>query len=394
MTCSRLLTLNAGSSSLKFSVYGRAPNLPLLMSGRVSGLANNPQFRARAGEKGLADEVWPDAQSFDAVLDRVFDWLDTNGWSDRLEALGHRIVHGGVRFQAPTLLTTVVTDELERLSPFAPLHQPFNLSAVRKSADRYATAIQVGVFDTAFHADQPRIARLYGLPRGLIDQGVIAYGFHGLSYEYISGVLRNREGPQAGGRTIVLHLGGGTSLCALDCGRSVATTMGFSPLDGPPMSTRCGSLDPGVMLHLMQTKRMTADAIADLLYNRSGLLGLSGVSGDMVTLLASTDPRAREALDVYVYRLSLEIGRLAAALGGLDAMVFTAGVGENAAIIRERIVHRAGWLGAHLDPGANAQGAQVINAAHSRVKILVIPTDEEVVIARGLLKCVGGAVAG
>lgn len=322
----------------------------------------------------------------DAVLGRLFDWLDAAGWLDGLEAVGHRIVHGGLEFAAPTALTADVIGRLESLSALAPLHQPANLRAVNIAAARLPSALQVGVFDTAFHAGQPRIARLYALPRALIDEGILAYGFHGLSYDYIAGVLREQEGPEAGGRAIVLHLGSGVSLCALDQGRSIATTMGFSALDGPPMSTRSGSLDPGVVLHLMQAKGMSADAIADLLYNRSGLLGLSGISGDMVTLLSNSTAEAREALEVYVYRISREIGSLAATLGGLDTLVFTAGVGEHAGPVRQAIIERCRWLGARLDDQANLTGARRIDSADSAVRILVIPTDEQRVIARGVLQ--------
>ncbi|WP_421935490.1 acetate/propionate family kinase [Phenylobacterium sp.] len=386
MTGRRLLTLNAGSSSLKFAVYGVKPDLPVLMSGQVSSLNTAPRFRASAHGEVLADEAWPQPSGLVRVLDRVLDWLESSGWAAGIEAVGHRIVHGGLQFEAPTVLTPSVVEQLEGLSALAPLHQPFNLSALTEATERFRSALQVGVFDTAFHATQPRTARLYGLPRELTDEGVIAYGFHGLSYAYIAGVLRDQEGPDAGGRAIVLHLGSGVSLCALDQGRSVATTMGFSALQGPPMSTRSGSLDPGVVLHLMRAKGMDPEAIEDLLYHRAGLLGLSGISGDMVTLLASADPRAAEALDVYVYRVAREVGSLAAALGGVDAVVFTAGVGENAPAIRERVVDRLVWLGAKLDQNANAGSAAVISAPDSRVKVSVIPTNEEVVIARGVLE--------
>ncbi|MCR5876418.1 acetate/propionate family kinase [Phenylobacterium sp. J426] len=384
MSGPRLLTLNAGSSSLKFAVYGLQPEPPLLMSGQVSGLGVAPRFRARAEGASLADEAWPTV-GLDAVLERLFGWMDNTGWSLDIAAVGHRIVHGGLEFTRPTVLTPDAVGRLDRLSLLAPLHQPFNLQAVSRAQARFPSSLQVGVFDTAFHAAQPRVARLYALPRDLIDEGVIAYGFHGLSYEYIAGVLKQREGPQAGGRTIVLHLGSGVSLCALDGGRSVATTMGFSALDGPPMSTRSGSLDPGVLLYLMQAKGLGGQEIADLLYHRSGLLGLSGVSGDMVTLLASEDPRAREALDVYVHRLARQVGALAASLGGLDTLVFTAGVGENAPSIRERVCRRCAWLGVALDPDANTSGRGRISAAESAVKVLVVPTDEELVIARAVV---------
>jgi len=384
MTTRRLLTLNAGSSSLKFAIYETATDLPLRLAGQVSGLGGLPHLRVRAGTDLVADEPWPETQGLEAVLKRTFRWLDNTGWSARIAAVGHRIVHGGLEFREPTPLSAPVLDRLEALAPLAPLHQPFNLRGVAMATAQFPRALQAGVFDTAFHATQPQVARLYALPRDLIDEGVLAYGFHGLSYDYIAGSLRAQVGPDAGGRTIVLHLGSGVSLCALRDGKSVATTMGFSALDGPPMSTRSGALDPGVVLHLMHAKEMSVEAVTDLLYHRSGLLGLSGLSGDMVTLLASADPHARQAIEVYVYRIAREIGSLAGALGGLDTLVFTAGVGENAATIRSCIVELCGWLGVSLDPEANQSGATRISRPDSAVKVLVIPTDEQVVIARGL----------
>ncbi|WP_312163299.1 acetate/propionate family kinase [Phenylobacterium sp.] len=384
MTAGDILTLNAGSSSLKFAVYGAAPGLPLKLAGQVSGLGGAPRMRAGADGVTLADESWTGEADLDAVLERLFDWLAAEGRAAGVVAVGHRIVHGGRDFREPQILSEEVLSKLEDLSSLAPLHQPFNLRGVGIAARRLPGALQVGVFDTAFHADQPEVARLYALPRDLIDEGVLAYGFHGLSYDYIAGVLRQRDGQRAGGRAIVLHLGSGVSLCAMDQGRSVATTMGFSALEGPPMSTRSGSLDPGVILYLLQAKAMSPAAVTDLLYQRSGLLGLSGLSGDMVTLLASPAPHARQALEVYVYRIAREVASLAAALGGLDTLVFTAGVGENAAAIRERIVGLCGWLGATLDPEANLSGAERVDAAESQVEVLVIPTDEQVVIARGV----------
>lgn len=386
MNAARLLTLNAGSSSLKFAVYETGPGLPLRLSGQVSGLGASPRLRARLDGETLADESWTDTADLDAVLDRTLAWLTDAGWSEGLAAVGHRIVHGGLEFRAPLELTAAVLRRLEALAPLAPLHQPFNLRGVARATERFPHALQVGVFDTAFHAGQPEVARLYALPRDLIAEGVLAYGFHGLSYDYIAGVLRARDESRAGGRAIVLHLGSGVSLCALDQGRSVATTMGFSALDGPPMSTRCGALDPGVILYLMQARGMDAAAVTDLLYNRSGLLGLSGLSGDMKTLLASAEPYARQALEVYVYRIAREIGSLAATLGGLDTLVFTAGVGENAAPIRARIADLCGWLGVRLDTEANASGAGRISRSDSAVQALVIPTDEQAVIARGVTK--------
>lgn len=384
MTAPRLLALNAGSSSLKFAIYEMTAGLPVRMAGQVSGLGTTPELRVRANASLIASECWGEIQGLEAALERTCRWLRQTGWADGVQAIGHRIVHGGLEFRRPTVLTTPVLQRLEALSSLAPLHQPFNLRGAAMAARHFPDALQAGVFDTAFHADQPQVARLYALPRHLIQAGVIAYGFHGLSYEYISGVLKTKEGPEAGGRTIVLHMGSGVSLCALANGRSLATSMGFSALDGPPMSTRSGALDPGVILHLLQAQGMSVEAVTDLLYHRSGLLGLSGISGDMVTLLASQHPDALQALEVYVYRIAREIGSLAAVLGGLDTMVFTAGVGENASAIRSQIVDQCGWLGARLDEVANQAGSDLISSPQSAVKVCVIPTDEQLVIARGV----------
>ena len=382
-----ILALNVGSSSVKFAVYEAVAGLPLKMEGQISGLNGTPRMRVRADGAARLDELWGEQLGLEAVLERLFDWLTLDGWTADLAAVGHRIVHGGRDFRQPCILSGEVRAKLEELCSLAPLHQPFNLRGVEIVGRRLPSVLQVGVFDTAFHADQPEAARLYALPRDLIDDGVVAYGFHGLSYDYIAGVLRERDGEKAGGRAIVLHLGSGGSLCAMDRGRSIATTMGFSALEGPPMSTRSGSIDPGVILYLLQSRGMSPAAVSDLLYRRSGLLGLSGLSGDMVTLLASSAPHAKQALEVYVYRIAREIGSLAAALGGLDTLVFTAGVGENAPAIRERVVELCGWLGARLDTAANQAGAGRINAG-GEVEILVVPTDEQLVIARGVQGCI------
>jgi acetate kinase len=386
MSAPRLLTLNAGSSTLKFAIYETGPEPVLKLAGQVSDLGAEPRFRAHADGEVVAQQSWAGTMGLDAVLERTFDWLVEAGWDEGLRAIGHRIVHGGLEHREPAHLDAQVIRRLEALIPMAPLHQPFNLRGVAMAAERFADTAQVGVFDTAFHADQPQVARLYALPRELIAEGVLAYGFHGLSYEYIAGVLRDQAPPDAGGRAIVLHLGSGASLCAMADGQSVATTMGFSALDGPPMSTRCGALDPGVVLHLLGAKGLSVEQATDLLYHRSGLLGLSGVSGDMVALLDSQEPHAREALDVYVYRLAREIGSLTAALGGLDTVVFTAGVGENAATIRARVMALSAWLGIRLDAEANARGAGRISRPDSAVNVLVIPTDEQIVIARGVTR--------
>ncbi|MBU2136516.1 MAG: acetate/propionate family kinase [Alphaproteobacteria bacterium] len=381
----QILVLNAGSSSLKFAVYdGTDAALALRMTGAVSGLPDRPQFRVRDAEGAtLAETDWPKAAgALDEALARTLDWLAGEGGVTTPAAIGHRIVHGGLEFDTPVRLEAETLRRLEALSPLAPLHQPFNLAAVRAAQDRFPGAVQVGCFDTAFHAGQPRLARLYALPRDLTDGGVLAYGFHGLSYDFISGELRDRFGPGCGGRVIIAHLGSGVSLCALAHGESLATTMGFSALDGPPMATRSGSLDPGVLLYLMEDRGMSPTDLTDLLYRRSGLLGVSGESGDVRVLLASDQPAAREALDLFVYRLSREIGGLAAALGGVDRLVFTAGVGENAAEIRARVLQACAWLGAELDAEANRAGSEIITTPGSRLQALVLPTNEQIVIAR------------
>lgn len=381
----QILVLNAGSSSLKFAVYEAVGGgLDLNMTGAVSGLPDRPQFQVRSAEGSiLATAEWPrEAGSLAEALARALDWLAGEGEVRAPAAIGHRIVHGGLEFRAPVRLDDEVLRRLQALAPLAPLHQPFNLAAVSAARDWFPGATQVGCFDTAFHAGQPRLARIYALPRHLTEAGVLAYGFHGLSYDYLSGALRERFGPSCGGRVIVAHLGSGVSLCALDQGRSVATTMGFSALDGPPMATRSGALDPGVLLYLMEAKGMSPSDLTDLLYRRSGLLGVSGESGDVRVLQASARPEAQEALELFIYRLAREIGGLAAALGGLDRLVFTAGVGENSAEVRAGVLKACAWLGADLDPRANLAGDETITTPASRLEALVLPTDEQIVIAR------------
>jgi acetate kinase len=298
-------------------------------------------------------------------------------------------VHGGAAYAQPVRLDHRLLAALERLVPLAPLHQPHNLAPIRLLLDRAPDLPQVACFDTSFHRTNPELAQRFALPAELHDAGVRRYGFHGLSYEYIASVLPALDARAAAGRTVVLHLGNGASMCALEAGRSVASTMGFTAVDGLPMGTRCGSLDPGVMLFLMDERGMDARAIETLIYHRSGLLGVSGLSSDMRTLLASDEPRARLAIDLYVYRIRRELGSLAAALGGLDALMFTAGIGENAPAIRSRVCRDAAWLGVELDPRANEQGGPRISAAGSRVSAWAIPTNEELMIARHTRQLVG-----
>ena len=394
-----LLILNAGSSSLKFAVYEALAELPLLLKGSVSRLAHEPRLRIRSAGRTVCDRLAGSApMDLEAAVRQAFAALDEHGLISRIVAVGHRIVHGGQVFTDPARLDSGAIASLRRLVPLAPLHQPYNLDIVELAASLLPTAIQVGCFDTAFHAERPLCDRLYALPRELGDDGILAYGFHGLSYAHVASVLRAQDGERAGGRAIVAHLGSGASLCAMDAGRSVATTMGFSALDGLVMGTRCGSLDPGIILHLLSERQMSAEAVSDLLYERSGLLGLSGISSDMQTLLQSADTRAAEAVDLFVYRIGRSIGSLAAALGGLDTLVFTAGIGENEPAIRERIGKAAGWLGISIDPVRNERGELRIAAGQSAVDVLVIPADEERAAAEGTLACIReerkGAAAG
>lgn len=295
--------------------------------------------------------------------------------------IGHRIVHGGQDFSSATLLDIDSVQRLWQLAPLAPMHQPRNLEIVEAAQGAWPDARHYGCFDTAFHHDRPRLAKLYGLPRELTESGIISYGFHGVSFAYIASQLKSRYGTRAGGRTIVAHLGSGASLCAMNEGVSVATTMGFSPLDGLLMSTRCGSLDPGVIIHLIQHRGMNVEHVSSLLESESGMLGVSGISGDMHTLTESRDTAAQEAVDLFVYRIACQLGAMAATLQGLDTLVFCAGIGENSPLIRQRIGATADWLGVKIDPQKNWRADEDIGSPASAAKVLVIPTDEERAIA-------------
>jgi acetate kinase len=382
-----LLVLNAGSSSLKFAVYEQCAELPLLLRGSISQLGHEPCLKIRSpGENGSERALGDGPMSPGDAVQAAFSELRGRGLMDRIDVVGHRIVHGGQTFTQPAILDQSTLGRLRHLAPLAPLHQPYNLDIVELASGLLPAAVQVGAFDTAFHADRPRCDQLYGLPRRLSDDGIIAYGFHGLSYAHVAGVLRARDGARAGGRAVVAHLGSGASLCAMDAGRSIATTMGFSALDGLVMSARCGSLDPGVILHLIRERQMSAEAVSELLYEQSGLLGVSEISGDMQILLQSFDPRAGEAVNLFVYRIGRAIGSLAAAVGGLDTLVFTAGIGENAPRVRQLVCEAAAWLGVRIDPDRNERGETSIAAAMSSVEVLMIPADEERSIAEGVLE--------
>lgn len=382
-----ILVLNGGSSSLKFAVFEGRDQLSLLLRGNVSSLGHQPRLRveAAAGRSRIDRSLGEAPIDMDKAFAAVSCVLAENDLLRRIDRVGHRIVHGGRDFTEATLLDERTINALRLLEPMAPIHQRINLEIVAMAADLLPQALQIGCFDTAFHSARPELAKIYALPRAMTDAGIVSYGFHGLSYSHIAAKLHDRYGARAGGRTIVAHLGSGASLCALDAGRSVATTMGFSTLDGLMMSTRCGALDPGVILHLLQERRMSAEELVTLLYEQSGLLGVSGISGDMRTLIGSDDPAAAEAVDLFVYRIGREIGSLAAAMGGLETLVFTAGIGENAPLIRERISVGAAWLGVGLDEERNRGGEEVVSAANSRVDVLVIPADEERAVATEML---------
>ena len=373
--------VNAGSSSLKFALY---EGESCLLSGQVDGIGVRPGSKAKdaSGQPIPAPDMTeaPPATPAEALL-MLMPWLRDRMGGRTVSALGHRVVHGGPQHARPERVTAALLERLTAFEPLAPLHQPHNLAPIRVVLERMPDLPQVACFDTAFHRSMPDVAQAFAIPYTLAERGVRRYGFHGLSYEYIASRLPDLAPAIAGGRVVVAHLGNGASLCALQAGRSIATTMGFSALDGLPMGTRCGELDPAVVLFLLE-RGMGPAEIQDLLYRRSGMLGLSGISSDFRDLLASPEPRARFALEVFVYRVARSVGSLAAALGGLDGLVFTAGVGENAAPVRAAICAACRWLGVELDAEANAAHAPRISRSGSRVAVHVIPTDENLMIAR------------
>jgi acetate kinase len=387
----QILVLNAGSSSLKFSILREEASV---CKGVIDRLESSQTDGCRAEVSGadrakLFEGPVP-AKDHEQALEWLFGWLDEHQSLSRPAAVGHRVVHGGDEFIAPVRVSPDVLRRLEALTPLAPLHQPHNLAPIRFLVRRFPELPQVVCFDTAFHAGQSHIERMYGLPGSLSNRGIKRYGFHGLSYEYIAARLPEIDKRAATGRTIVCHLGNGASMCALRACRSVATTMGFTPLDGLPMGTRCGSIDPGVLLHLLEHDQLTVSALTDLLFHRSGLLGISGISADMRDLLGSREASAAAAVEYFCYRIARELGSLAAALGGLDAVVFTAGIGEHAAPVRARVCELSRWLGIRIDPDANASGRAVLHASDTDVHVLVIPTNEELMIAHHTRRVLAG----
>jgi acetate kinase len=395
-----IIVLNAGSSSIKFAAFAcDATSFDLsgrLLHGEVDGVGVAARLVAWNADgvalpAGDIVDTSDTPQDQERALKRLFEWLEGQLAGRTVLAVGHRVVHGGERFVEPVRVDAQILAQLDALSPLAPLHQPHNLAAIRVIERLLPGLPQVASFDTAFHATQPWVSQAYALPRRVRDAGVRRYGFHGLSYEYIASVLPAHLGDLADARVVVAHLGNGASLCALRERRSVATTMGFTALDGLMMGTRCGNLDPGVVMYLQTTLGMSVAEVEHLLYQESGLLGVSEISADMRTLEASGDPRAAAAIDLFVHRISRELGSLAAALGGLDALVFTAGIGEHSAAVRTRVCAAAAWLGVAIDGQANGAQADRIDGAGSRVAVHVIPTDEESMLARHAREQLAGA---
>ena len=376
-----VLTLNAGSSSLKFAVYTSDSDQPLV-TGLVDRIGTNATLKLK-DQRGFdlptkTDGLSTHQEALTSVLSAIEPELD----GQSIDVVGHRVVHGGLWYDAPVQVTDEVLKHLTTLEPFAPLHQPHNLSGIKAAKAAFPNAPQIACFDTAFHRHHPYVNDTFAIPRAYYDKGVRRYGFHGLSYDYIAGELRRIAPTIAQGRVVVAHLGNGASMCAIQDGKSVASTMGFSALDGLPMGTRCGQLDAGVVLYLMDQEGLSATDISDMLYKKSGLLGLSDLSNDMRTLEASDSLEARQAIDYFVFRIQRELGGMAAAMGGIDALVFCGGIGENSAFIRNRVCERTAWMGIEIDHSRNDAHARVISTEMSRTTVMVIPTNEELVIAR------------
>ncbi len=387
-----LLVINAGSSSIKFAIYQIDTSLTELIAnatGQIEGIGNQPNLTINSFEglllvnrKLSVDEV----HDHKSAMTLMLDWLRNYLADGTLLAVGHRVVHGGQLYSTPILINANVLAELETLVHLAPLHQPNNLAIIHSILESMPYLPQVACFDTAFHRSQPDVAQRFAIPRRFTEEGVRPYGFHGLSYEYISTVLPRLDPKLSNARIIVAHLGSGASLCAIHNGQSIATTMGFSPLDGLMMGTRCGNIDPGVLLYFMDHHKMNVHTVEQLLYYQSGLLGVSGISSDMRTLLANDNPHAKEAIELFVYRIRREIGSLISALDGIDALVFTGGIGEHSPEIRSKICHKATWLDLELDDYANETSSIRISTYNSRISGWVVPTDENLVIANHTLQ--------
>jgi len=395
---SAILVINTGSSSIKFAVFSVGANsvtLHMIYRGEIAGIGHQPHFTVHDCTDAIVElekqflANTKKIRSQTKAFSILFDWINDCLNDLSLIAIGHRVVHGGSEYSIPVIVTKEIIANLKEFIPLAPLHQPYQVAAIEILAKQHPEIPQVVCFDTAFHRTQPIIAQQFSLPRTFRKQGILKYGFHGLSYEYIANVLPEYLGDAVEGCMIVAHLGHGASMCAMKARRSIATTMTFSPLDGLPMGTRCGALDPAVVLYLMKEKGMDIDTVADLLNNKSGLLGVSEISGDMRELLDNDSPHAAEAIDLFVYCANRELGSLTAALGGLDILVFTAGIGEHSAVIRERICQEASWLGIRVDKEANATGGPRISAEDSSVSTWMIPTNEELIIAEHTIRILG-----
>ncbi len=383
-----VLTLNSGSSSIKFALYSMEKEPTLICQGEYEGLPGRLHFSAQDTKGSLDDEIIHDKADFETALRHLLDWIKKSYSDVQLTAAGHRIVHGGERYIESVIIDENILKYLETLIPLAPLHQPHNLAAIRVLQILHPTLPQVACFDTAFHHTQPKLATLFALPQHFWDEGIRRFGFHGLSYQYISETLPKLIGEKAKGRIVVAHLGNGASMCALKDLKSIATTMGLTALDGLPMGTRCGSIDPGVLLYLGSAKGYTNQDMTDLLYNKSGLLGLSGQSNDMRELLSLKTPEANEAIDYFCYHIQRELGSLVAALGGVDTFVFTGGIGENASLIRQKVCEGLKWLNIEIDETLNlspSSKAIQISKAESK-SVWVIPTNEEIIIAKDVFK--------
>jgi acetate kinase len=385
-----VVTLNAGSSSVKFALYAADEEWPrLIVSGCVEGLGAKPRFRVAIVGGRASDKPLPPKLTHKKAIAAIFEWIEDAYPVAVVSAIGHRVVHGGPHFASPVIIDAETLAQLRELVSLAPLHQPHNLAGIEGACEAFPHVPQVACFDTAFHRGHAFVDDAYALPYSYYESGLRRFGFHGLSYEYIARRLRAIDPIHAEGGVIVAHLGNGASLCAMKGGRSIATTMGFSALEGLPMGTRCGQIDPGLLLYLLQSEAMAPEELSRLLYERSGLLGLSGVSHDMRALEASKEPRAQAAIAYFIHRIKMEIAALTAVIGGLDALVFTAGIGERSPRIRAGVVEGLGWLGLALDAAANARNDSLISASQSRIPIFVTPTDEEAMIARHTIETAG-----
>ena len=386
-----IAVINAGSSSIKFAIFEASGKADTLFRGQIEGIGVSPHLKVRDARGGtLVERTWPAAGfNHDAATREILTTARGLVAGAPVEGIGHRVVHGGMKFDSPIRLDRDVLAALAKLEPLAPLHQPHNLAPIRAIFDAAPHIPQVACFDTAFHRSQPNVVQSFALPRRFTEAGIRRYGFHGLSYEFLVSRMGDVCPEIASARVILAHLGNGASLCAVNRGRSVASTMGFTAVDGLMMGTRCGALDPGVILYLMHEYQMDAAKIEDLIYRKSGLLGVSGISSDMRALRASADPHAREAIDLFIHRIIRELGSLVAALGGVDAFVFSGGIGENDVATRTEVIEGCGWMGAMLDPGRNANGKGRISAETSSIPVWVIPTDEERLIARHTMRVLG-----